>query len=94
MVICKDCGRLFDSDADPDCFVEVGNMRSMNWTETVCRSCRDAREERAEHEADQSNSMPADWQPSAAQQAIIDQAESEPHDDEGRPIEDDGEAHV
>jgi len=82
MCLCKDCDHLINSDDDPDCFVEVGNMRRMTWTETVCKSCRDAREERAEREADQSNSMPPDWEPTPAQQTIIDAAENEEETDQ------------
>lgn len=44
MAKCKDCDRVFDTDEDPDCFIEVGNMRRMNWTEIVCEPCRDKRQ--------------------------------------------------
>lgn len=43
MALCKDCGCLIDTDDDPECFVEVGNMRCMNWTEIVCEPCRERR---------------------------------------------------
>ena len=38
---CSNCGAFIDSDDDPDCFVEVGNMRRMNWTIILCEQCRD-----------------------------------------------------
>lgn len=41
MCLCEDCGAFIDSDDDPDCFVEVGNMRRMTWTKIYCESCRD-----------------------------------------------------
>ena len=63
--VCKDCDRLIDSDDDPDCFVKVGN----NGYDAVCESCRTVRE------ADAVNSMPPDWEPTPAQQAIMDAAE-------------------
>ena len=43
MCICQDCDRMIDSDDDPDCFVEVGNMRRMTFTEIVCEACREKR---------------------------------------------------
>ena len=44
MVKCNDCGGTFSSDNDPDCFVEVGNMRRMNETIILCDQCRERRE--------------------------------------------------
>lgn len=41
MCICDKCGDPIDSDNDPDCFVEVGNMRRMHKTEIICEACRD-----------------------------------------------------
>jgi hypothetical protein len=38
MVICRGCDRLFDSDDDPDCFVEVG----IRCTQIQCESCRES----------------------------------------------------
>lgn len=40
MVVCRECERHFDSDADPDCFVEIGNMRRLTATVIVCENCR------------------------------------------------------
>lgn len=40
MTRCDHCDRVFDSDADPDCFVEVGNMRSQTHNATICEWCR------------------------------------------------------
>jgi len=45
MCICKYCDAYIDSDDDPECFVEVGNMRRLNETIIVCEACRD-RDER------------------------------------------------
>ena len=41
MVICEDCDALIDSDDDPDCFVEIGNMRRLHATKVMCEYCRD-----------------------------------------------------
>lgn len=49
---CKDCGRFVNTDDDPDAFVEVGNVRRMNWTVIVCEKCRDERDADAEYLAD------------------------------------------
>ena len=43
-VICKECDRIINSDADPDCFVEVGNMRRMHKEIILCKPCREKRE--------------------------------------------------
>lgn len=51
MVLCADCSSLFDSDDDPECFVETGNMRRLHQTTILCSFCRDARIEREEWEA-------------------------------------------
>lgn len=50
MCVCKDCAAYVDSDDDPDCFVEVGNMRRMNWTEIVCEPCREKRMDEADYQ--------------------------------------------
>ena len=50
MVICEDCDASFDSDDDPDCFVEIGNMRRMNKTIVLCENCRGRREDQLEYE--------------------------------------------
>lgn len=41
MVICEHCDALIDSDDDPHCFVEVGNMRRQTHTEIICDNCRE-----------------------------------------------------
>jgi len=41
MIACHDCGRLIDSDLDPDCFVEIGNMRRLHKEVVWCESCRE-----------------------------------------------------
>ena len=45
MVMCSRCDALIDSDDDPECFVEIGNMRRLHKTIVLCESCRD-RDER------------------------------------------------
>lgn len=44
MIQCADCDQIFDSDNDPDCFVEVGNMRRLHKEIVLCEPCRDKRE--------------------------------------------------
>lgn len=41
MCVCESCDAYIDSDDDPDCFVEVGNMRRLNQTNVMCERCRD-----------------------------------------------------
>ena len=41
IVVCEKCDAYIDSDFDPDCFVEVGNMRRLYKTEVMCERCRD-----------------------------------------------------
>lgn len=41
MVICEHCDAPIDSDEDPYCFVEVGNMRRQIFTEIICENCRE-----------------------------------------------------
>lgn len=53
MCICERCDRMIDSDQDPDCFVEVGNMRRMHSTITLCEWCREDRERALEQDAQQ-----------------------------------------
>jgi len=45
---CHDCDRLIDTDDDPDCYIEVGNMRSQTKTVCVCEHCRELRLDRDE----------------------------------------------
>lgn len=44
MVICSECERYFDSDADPDCFVYVGNYKRLHKDVIMCEPCRDDHE--------------------------------------------------
>ena len=44
MIRCDECDRMFDSDDDPDCFVEAGNMRRMTKDAVICEGCRDTME--------------------------------------------------
>lgn len=41
MIRCEDCDRIIDSDDDPECFVEVGNMRHLYKTKILCEPCRE-----------------------------------------------------
>lgn len=45
MIRCDSCSELIDSDDDPSCFVEVGNMRSQTKDMVLCESCRDRLDE-------------------------------------------------
>lgn len=45
---CDRCSAYIDSDEDPDCFVEVGNMRRLHKTVILCAGCRDERERQEE----------------------------------------------
>lgn len=47
---CSGCDRPIDTDDDPECYVEVGNMRRLHKTICLCEFCRDERE--AEHVGD------------------------------------------
>jgi len=40
---CHDCGATINSDDDPGCFIEIGNMRRMTWAVPVCEACREER---------------------------------------------------
>ncbi len=44
MVKCNDCGGVFNSDIDPDCFVEVGNIFRIHKEIILCEMCRNNRE--------------------------------------------------
>lgn len=74
MIICEGnsngCCELIDSDADPDCFVEIGNLHK---TLVLCCSCRDQREA----ELEDSSGMPPNHEFTPAQQAIIDAHEED-----------------
>lgn len=50
MVTCFDCSTPIDSDDDPECFVEVGNMRRLHQTMVLCENCRGRREDQIEYE--------------------------------------------
>jgi hypothetical protein len=38
---CKNCDRPVNTDDDPDCYIEVGNMRKQTTTECICEPCRE-----------------------------------------------------
>lgn len=46
---CAKCGDLVDTDAEPEAYVEVGNMRAQTETVCLCRECRARAEEEHEH---------------------------------------------
>ena len=56
MCICEACDAPIDSDDDPDCFVEVGNMRRMTFTKIYCESCRERMDAELEYERAKDNS--------------------------------------
>ena len=41
---CHDCGRLVDTDDDPECYIEIGNMRRLHKETCVCEPCRERRD--------------------------------------------------
>lgn len=41
IVTCEYCDAMVDSDSDPDCFVETGNMRRLHQTTIICEPCRE-----------------------------------------------------
>lgn len=49
---CQVCHALINSDFDPACFVETGNMRRLHIEMIMCERCRDEYEERLEAERD------------------------------------------
>lgn len=49
MVHCDGCESYIDSDEDPDCFVEVGNMKRLHKEVVWCGSCREKHVDEAEH---------------------------------------------
>lgn len=51
--ICEKCDRWIDSDSDPDCFVEVGNMRKLTDTIIMCEPCRERYYDKLELETSQ-----------------------------------------
>lgn len=50
LICCKSCDRVIDSDADPDCFVETGNMRRLHKETVLCEPCREERSKQEEIE--------------------------------------------
>ena len=35
---CYDCQQIFDTDDDPECWVEIGNMRRLNKCVPICEA--------------------------------------------------------
>ncbi len=44
-ITCQGCGSSINSDDDPDCFVEIGNMRRLHQTAVLCDRCRQRRQD-------------------------------------------------
>lgn len=44
MIACDRCPTIINSDDDPTCFVETGDMRRMHKTIVLCERCREKRE--------------------------------------------------
>lgn len=40
LIACQECGRIIDSDDDPDCFVE-GNYTAKRLNMVLCEQCRE-----------------------------------------------------
>jgi len=55
MIRCEECDEIFDSDEDPECFVEVGNMRRLHQTKVICEYCRDDMDYDYDYRQDRSN---------------------------------------
>lgn len=75
------CCELIDSDADPECFVEVGNMRRLHSTKVLCVACRDEREA----EIERGMNVDPEREFSPEQQAIVDAAYDEADDRDPTP---------
>jgi ribosomal protein L37E len=58
MVICERCDAPIDSDADPGCFVETGNMRRLHETTIMCESCRERAYDRQQEDLAQDGAGP------------------------------------
>ena len=64
---CAHCDRWIDADDDPDCYVEIGNMKRLHKTICLCEPCRDRRQQeidaqeeeaaRAQTEAEQQEAL-------------------------------------
>jgi len=52
---CKDCGRMVNTDADAEAYVEVGNMKRLHAVVCLCRLCREEREAREEYDQSQAD---------------------------------------
>jgi hypothetical protein len=52
MIRCEHCDRVFDSDADPDCFVENPGLPGRMGDEVLCEWCREKRAEQDEAKDD------------------------------------------
>lgn len=44
MIRCDQCDSIFDSDEDPDCFVENPGLPGSMGDEVLCKWCREQRE--------------------------------------------------
>lgn len=71
---CSRCGDLVDTDAEPEAYVDVGNMRGLEAWICLCRRHREEYED-----------GPPEREFSPEQQAIIDAAEAGADPDEEAP---------
>ena len=62
IIVCQSCDAYIDSDFDPDCFVEVGNMRAQTETKVWCERCRDIYYEEQEAKQDAADKACAEAQ--------------------------------
>lgn len=59
-VRCVDCDIVFNSDNDPDCFCDIGDLTPLGYVNAVilCEDCRNNREA----EQDKQDEMRARWE--------------------------------
>jgi hypothetical protein len=72
---CSKCSALVDTDDEPESYIQIANMRSREEWICLCRGCRERYEDEREP-----RQMPHGWEPTPAQQAIIDAANSDSED--------------
>lgn len=61
MTTCHDCGAYIDTDDDPGCYVEIGNMKRLHKEVPICEPCREERQEAADHAAGREFYEEATW---------------------------------
>ena len=73
IILCESCDQPIDSDEDPDCFVEVGNMRRLNETKVWCASCRERKQAEQEAEQDAADAACAEAEAKEEETVSLDQ---------------------